>query len=536
MIENETYRFGSAVFSDLQDIRRAGLLQASDLALFTGFCGKYPLWYNQAGGGLLVAGARGGKLSTILGYNLCAGMYSAGTMLVLDMKGEQACISQDQTPDQKFNIYWNPAGLHGLIQHRLNPVCYIRIDSKTLVSDVKVFCENIIPLSGSPQGAYFERRAREFLEAIILTLVRLKGILTLPDIYQAINLIPGGGDEWIDFAFEMSEAGFEISARIEEEIATSRENPTGGFQGILGEIFKAFAPLSDPILLESVSPYADGSFDCSLEDLCRSDQAYQMYLMPPAEFVEAWSPVIKAIFVGAMIYKARHPQAPQQTWILDECAQLGKFPLITKLYTYGAGIGIRPFAVYQSIHQMDATGPNAKSIISGNAALKIYFAVRDIESASTLSRMLGHQTLEFDDELQQARARHAKTQAVQSFISGGDPLAASITYAHHRKEAEHRTKQQRLLRTPDEILNMPHDKMIMFVDGLEHPIYADRTPYYEQNWMAGRFHPNPYHPPLDAVRVKTRFGYGWRRVVKEPVPQRFAHYPQYKDGIWSRVS
>ena len=36
--------------------------------------------------------------------------------------GERAAISQDQTPDQKFCLYWNPFGLHGLPRHRINPL------------------------------------------------------------------------------------------------------------------------------------------------------------------------------------------------------------------------------------------------------------------------------------------------------------------------------------------------------------------------------------------------------------------------------
>jgi type IV secretion system protein VirD4 len=64
---------------------------------------------------------------------------------------------------------------------------------------------------------------------------------------------------------------------------------------------------------------------------------------------------------------------------------------------------------------------------------------------------------------------------------------------------------------------------------------AERAPYYEQAFMAGRYHPNPYHPPADRVRVKTRWGAVWRPVIHERVPQACAHYPQYADGYWSRI-
>ncbi len=530
---NEYFRFGSAAFADARELSAAGFFQQSPTSLLVGFSGGKPLWYHGAGGLLLTAGARSGKLRDILAYNLCAGIFSGGSLLALDMKGELAAISQDQTPDGKFCAYWNPLGLHGLPQNRLNPVSYIRQGSATLVSDVKVFTENMIPHSGSANGKYFEARARDIVEALILTLVEQNGTLTLPDLYRVVNLIPGNGEEWLDFAYAMHTSAFPLARRVEEEINQSRKDTSsGGFQGILGEVFKGFSCLSDPVLLDSVSPPYD--FDCSA--LTDSAQRWQVYLMPPAEFVDAWAPVIKAIFVSAMITKSRAPSAPQQTWILDECAQLNNFPLVVKLFTYGAGIGIRPWAVFQSTDQMNALGPNAKNVITSSAALQIYFALREISSAKDVSTMLGTQTLEFNDTLQQGQSRLAKGRILQSLLTGEDPLAAGIAFNHYKQAEHHRSKQSRPLQTPDEVLNARPDSAFIFTDTVQHPILAQRQAYYAQSFMAGRFHPNPYHPPADRVRVTLGFGRsGWLNVRREAVPRRFAHFPQYAGGSWSIV-
>ncbi len=528
---NAQNRFGSARFANYEDVRRAGMFNQKPGSLLVGFIGNKPLWYDGDGGVLLTAGARGGKLSTMLGYNVCHSIHS-GPMLILDIKGELSRISSNQTPDGKFRYHWNPRGLHGLPQDRVNPLGYIKIGSPSLVSDIKVFTENFITPASNHKDPYFIGRAQEFVEGIALTVTKLTGELNFPDLYRAINLIPGGGEEWLDFAFEMSEAGYPLSSRIEEEIAASRENSTNGFQGILGEIFRAFACLSDPVLMESVSP----PYTFSMEALCDDEQNCDVSLMPPAEFIGPWSPIIKSILVAGMIYKSRKPQARRQTWIIDEAAQLGNFPLISKLYEYGAGAGIRPLCVFQSSQQMRAIGPNAETIISSSAQLKSYFSVRDLESATMISRMLGSQTLIYDDEHQQQQARHAKQQTVQAFMNGGDPFSAGLNYAHHRREAGMQKKQQRMLRTPDEVLGMPGDKQFIFFDGLDHPIEADRKAYWEQKVMAGRFEPNPYHPPLDKVRVKTTFGHGWRNVIREPVPDCYAHYPQYASGYWTRLA
>ncbi|WP_177198369.1 type IV secretory system conjugative DNA transfer family protein [Novosphingobium sp. CF614] len=527
--DNELHRHGRAAYVDDDELREAGFFEKTANSLLIGFFEGRPLYWNGAGGLLLKAGARSGKLRDVLAYNICAGTYS-GSMLVLDMKGELAAISRDQTLLRKYCYYWNPLALHGLPQDRINPVDYIRIDSKTLVSDTKVYCQNILPKSGSANAEFFEARGQAFLEAIILTIVRLDGVLTLPRLYEVINLIPGNSAAWLSFAFEMQEAGFPISKSVEEEIAQSRDDTGGGFRGILGEVMKSVAALSDPTLTASVSP----PFTASLADMTGT-QACHFYLMPPAEFIDSWSPVIKALFVAGMIYKSRAPQAPSQTWILDECAQLGNFPLVTRMFTYGAGIGIRPWAVYQSHDQLRATGPNAETIIPVSAAVQSSFGIREIDTATRLSRQIGYQSLEYDDGLRQAQSDLAYQQAVQSLLAGGDPVQAAISIAHHSDASVHRASQPRELLKPEEALTRPPNRQVIFADGLLHPIDAEKSAYFDQPFMAGRFHPNPFYPPLDRVRVRTRVGHAWLRVIREPVPPEFAHYPQYADGMWNRI-
>lgn len=82
---------------------------------------------------------------------------------------------------------------------------------------------------------------------------------------------------------------------------------------------------------------------------------------------------------------------------------------------------------------------------------------------------------------------------------------------------------------------MASDRQFIIADGLPGAIYASRAPYYDQRFMAGRNHPNPYHPPLDRVRVQGRFRKYWRPVITAPVPDEFKDYPQYRDGLWSHI-
>lgn len=527
---NADFPFGSARFANPKEIARAGLYDYDPDAVFIGFDEDRPLFYSGMGGVLICAGARSGKLKDVLSYNLCTGVCRS-TCLILDPKGELAAISQDQTADQKFRVTWNPHLNHGLPGNKINPVDFLRKGSPTLVSDTKSYISNAMPPSGGSGGVFFEGRAREMVEGMCVTLVEIYGVLTLPDLYEAINLLIIGGELWLDFAFEMSQCGFPIAQRIEAEIAAAREDSSGGFKGILGEITRAFACLSDPVLLESVSP----PYDFSFSQLCETGQAWQVYLMVPAEFIEPWAPVLKAMFVAGRVYKSRAPASPRQTWFLDEIALLNRFPLAAQLFTFGAGIGIRPVAVVQSLKQLKSIAPDGENIIPSSAAVRILFGVRDDDTALNLSRMLGSETLAYIDPLHHAQAMNAQKKAAQQLIQGRDPFRAAMEMARHARMAKVPMLKQRQLLTPDEVLGMPEDRMLIFADGLSHPVLGTRKAYFDQPFMAGRFHPNPYHPPADRVRVRTGHGHAWLRVVTEPVPHQFAHYPQYRQGTWSKI-
>lgn len=139
-----------------------------------------------------------------------------------------------------------------------------------------------------------------------------------------------------------------------------------------------------------------------------------------------------------------------------------------------------------------------------------------------------------------ARQRPFMTQKIVWSSRLGLDLSRGLHRAAVLADAEvFQTKMRRRLRTPDEALRLPGDKAYVFTDSVPYPICADRKPYYEQAFMAGRFHPKPYVPgqPLDKVRVKTRRGYSWRKVIAEPVPPTFANYPQYAaGGEYSRIA
>ena len=526
-------RFGTAGFAERGDFSRAGLCRRSSDAVLLGFDRGRSLFFGGQAGILTVAGARAGK-GGVLGYTLCGASYDHNIVALDPKNSELAAISQNQTHTNRHIVRWAPYDGGD----RINPLGHFKKDCPMLISNIKLFLENALPRSGSANSQYFELRAREVGEGLFIPIIEKRGELTFKLLYYAINAAIAGGEGWLDQAFDMHDSQYPLPRRVEQEIFQSHQNDSGsGFRGILSELSKAFACLSDPVLMESLS----GPFTWSLDELLDSQKKHIFFLNPPIDFLETWGAIIRVFFSSICSIKAQNPQSPKMLFIVDEAGSLcspgsGGFPALVRLYTTGAGMNLKPWTIIQSLNQLDQLGPGAREQILSSAGVQQYFGVRDEITASFLSRMCGRATISVDDSLPQAQAAHAKRMALHSMMHGADAFQAMAAYRQARYEETHQSLMARDLITPSEILSMPRDRQLIFCDQVSGPMLVERRAYFEDRKMAGLFHPNPWHPPQDQVRVPTRFGMQWRRVIEEPVPARYAHLRQYQNtGRWSYV-
>ncbi|MBL27244.1 MAG: hypothetical protein CMM50_06820 [Rhodospirillaceae bacterium] len=526
---NEDFRFGSASWAQDTDLRRAGLFGSRGPRI--GHWRDNSLRLDGDAPILTVGGAGSGKTRDLLGYVLCDS--SGLPMLVLDPRAELACISAHiHAAHGEHAWHWNPMGLCGLPRNRCNPLDILDRDSPTFHADVKFIVEGLIPLSGEGNGRYFELRAREWLENLIKSRIERHGKMTLPDLYRLINVVESDRRAWADHLEAMLASSSESIRRTAAEMLTKQQDTPKEFGAIMGEIYAHLSFLDDPALLASLE-----NPEFSLKALTDTRRTAKVFLNIPAEYLSIWSPLVRLFFTVTMLYKARAPEAPRIMLLVDEAGQLGRFEALLRAFTYGRGFGVRAWAIFQDIGQIVRNfGAPALQSFMGSAQTRQFFGVRDYETARLVSDMLGTETLEYDDVLQQEAARRQKRETVERVMRGDDPFAAAHDYAHFRRNAEHRTKQARPLMTPDEILAMPEDRQILFISGKDlKPVYANKYPYFTRREMAGHYLPNPYHPPVGSVVVATRLGKKRIPVVTERVPGKYASFPQYASGYWSYV-
>lgn len=523
---NEEYRFGSALWAEARELRP--LLRGSGLYLGLDEQGRY-LRHPGDGPALMIAGSGAGKaVSGGLMVNACT---YPGSMLIADFKGEIAAVSlAAQAALGKHAYCVNPAGILGLPNHPTDPLDILKAGAATLIPDAKMISEMLVPLSGSNNGKYFEEKARLLLEALMVADVQRSGAGSLRNLYRLVNAIESDPDTWLAFLEQMGASVFEHVRSIAGEMFYKQKDSPKEFGAVVSEAKKALSFLDDPSFLFGLESPA-----FSLRVLC--ERPCNVYINIPAEYIGVWSPYLRLLIGVAMLYKQRETKAPRVVFMIDEAGQLSRADFLVRAMTFGRGAGILTQAVFQDLGQITKHyGREGVQTFIGSAQVRQFFGVRDLETAEMISKMLGNQTLSFDPELEQAGARRNKAHIVRELLAGADPFEAGLNYAHQARAAVDRKKMARALLTPDEILRMPEDRQILFVSGINcPPVAAWRRAYVLHRELAGKFMPNPYHPPVDRVRVITRFRKRWARVVTEPVPEKFSDYPQYQSGLWSYI-
>ena len=527
---NEEYRFGSAAWADETDLRGAGLFKPGGPQI--GYWNERPLFLAGDAPMITIGGAGSGKLRDLLAYVVCR---SPGQrFLALDPRGELGAISMHVHAAQgTYAYFWNPVGVCGLPRHRCNPLDILKADAPTFHADCKFIAEGLIPLpTGGGNAKYFVMRAREWLEAVKKSRVEQTGGTSLPDIFRTINIIEADPPKWADQLQVMLDSPSEGVRRTAAEMLTKQQDAPKEFGAIMGEIYAHLSFLDDPVLLDSLEQP-----DFSIEALCDPARVAKVFINIPVEYLSLWSPIVRLFFTVSMLYKSRVPERERVMLLVDEAGQLGAFEALLRAFTYGRGAGLRAWAIFQDAGQIvrHFGAPGLQGFL-GSAQLRQFFGVRDYETAQLVSNMLGGETLEYDDPLQQGTARRHKWGTAQNIMNGGDPFAAAYDFVHFGHTAGHRTKQRRSLMTPEEVLAMPEDRQILFISGKDlPPAYAAKYPYFTRREMAGLYLPNPYHPPVDRVRVVTRWGTRRRKVVTITVPRKFAGFPQHASGTWSYV-
>jgi type IV secretion system protein VirD4 len=155
--------------------------------------------------------------------------------------------------------------------------------------------------------------------------------------------------------------------------------------------------------------------------------------------------------------------------LLDEFARLGHAEVLAKAFAFVAGYGLRLLPVLQSPSQLRAEyGPDLAQEIIANCGAEIAFAPKELKVAQELSERLGAYTYK------------ARSQSAPTLLSKGN-----------RSTSE--SDQRRLLNLPQELLQMPQDRLLVLHAGMP-PIRGRKIVYWRERLFTRRVLPPPHVP------------------------------------------
>jgi len=537
----EQYPYGSARFAQGLEIHRA--FKAKGGVPF-GFAGGRKLFHAKNAGMLLIGGAGSGKFTSVLAHLMDAPGRGGepARYAIFDPKRELRAVMEPYFASIKARVYEiNPYFTHGVQGNRLSLLSHLTPDSPRLVADARRAARTFLPEGGGGDSQFFDQKGQNWLDAMMRGLVHMDGGVSPTSLYELIGMVRSQPEAWEETAYKMAMLGEQDLIVTFDEMLDMAAESRRTFDSVMGGISNALAFMNDPRLQAALVRTQEADF--TLDVLCENtpDPVFVFFVMPP-EMTHQNAAVIRQFFSTLRTIKQMRPDAPTLNLVIDEAAQLGRFPEIAEFYSIGRGFGLCPVCVYQDIGQIrNNLGPTGAMTLSASADIEVYLGggISDLETARHLSAKLGNQTLELEDHLTQHRAERAMREAMHDALFGrGNATRTGLSMKTLDYERGHKRKQARALMTPEEILGMSHKQSLVMASGYGIPPFlADKSPYFAMPRYTGLYGPNPYFDrDLSKVKVPGRFKRTRSlKVITEAVPSALADLPQYQNGMWSFI-
>lgn len=471
--------FGSAAFMSGDAAERAGLTDPA--GLFLGCLGGRMLFYSGKAHLLTGGPARKGKGISVVIPNL---LHCQDSVFVTDPKGELAAVTGPHRQNnfgQKVLVV-NPWGLHGLPQHRFNPLSFLvdlyndEAERRGLTEEVAALALQLIPEPEDGRNQYFREGSRKLLRSLMLhfaTREQPDGC-TLPELWRVLQNSTRLDGTLVEMAG--SEALSGVVADLADDIAGVIEKNPEAFQSFIEGARQAVS-IFDPSgwLADSLA-----ASDFSFAEL--KTGKVSVYLVVPPRRIEthgAWLGLLARQAIDAV---ASTPGTSRVLFMLDEFANMGKLAGLSESLTLLPGLGVRVWMIVQSLDQLRTVyGREATNTILSQAEVQQFFVVQDLGLAKMLSDALGQRTV--------------KTTSINLGRDVDDD------------PGESRNEAGRPLMSPDEIRLMPGDQQILLIQS-QPPVRAGRIPFWSVapwcDWAA----PNPVegaHPrPEPSFRLSYR--------------------------------
>ena len=191
-----------------------------------------------------------------------------------------------------------------------------------------------------------------------------------------------------------------------------------------------------------------------------------VFLILPPDRLDTYARWLRLLIAQAVTDMARSPARPARPvlFLLDEFAALGRLEPVERAMGLMAGYGLQLWPILQDMHQLRATYGERAGTFMSNAGVVQAFGVNDHATADMLSKTIGDTTIEY--------------------TTFGSSHATSWTQPANRSESSSGHVAARRLATPDEIMRMDQDSLLLLRQGQD-PLVVGKIRYYSEREFAG---------------------------------------------------
>lgn len=469
--------YGDARFASLADLRKRKMLAPDDTAIVVGKKNGHYVYFSGQQFVLLAAPTRSGKGVGVVVPNLLS---YQGSVVVLDIKQENFGLTSGFRARHGQAVYlFNPFA-EDRRTHRWNPLSYVSSDPSFRISDLQAIAAMLYPVSEQVKDPFWANQAQNAFLAFALYAFEQADYLaneffgmeppeapTLGGLYRLASGRPGQSlREHLDSLAAWPHLS--SSARVAFATLLGQANET--FASIMGTFKEPLNPWLNPVVDAATS-----GNDFDLRDVRRKKMSIYVAIQPN-KLAEAR--LILNLFFSQLINQntrelpQSNPELKHQCLLLmDEFTSIGRVDIIASAVSFMAGYNLRLMPIIQSISQLEATyGKETARTIMTNHALRVIFAPREQQDANEYSDMLGYTGMR-KDSISRSRARES---------------------SYTRSESEER----RALMLPQELKAMGDDKEILLVEGMAHPVMAEKIRYYRDKAFTDRLLPPVTIPEL----------------------------------------
>lgn len=455
---------GDARFAPIGALARAGLFHTSDTGVLIGRCGRRYLRDHGQRAILLAAPTRSGKgvgivVPVLLDY--------AGSVVVLDIKHENHTLTSGYRQHIGQQVFTFAPFDSGGRTHRWNPLRYIPEQPAQRVGELRQIAHMLYPDGdGSGNQQFFIDHARNVFVALTLYLFehhdrsrRLGMPNAYPTLGQLQRLAAGSPEQTLRAKLQALADDDALSHACRHTFAGFTGQADDTLSSIMGTFAAPLLLWSDPLLDAATS-----DDDFLLTDVRRKRMTIYLCVSPDRL---AQAGLVFNLFFSQLI-NLNTRTLPQQDaslrhqclLLLDEFTSIGKTDIIARAVGYLAGYNLRLLTIVQSMAQLDATyGREHARTLATNHATQILFAPREQQDANDYADMLGTTT-------QRRRQR-----------------------THGREVSTTEVEERRALMLPQEIKALGADREILLIEGMRHPVLADKIRYFRERRFRRRLLP-----------------------------------------------